>query len=133
MRVVIFISHKDQANQFFTNFLCTTFPILCFPLCVGVEHFFIYDTSTPSTRSVNPAAGSGNGSGDGGGAPAGLRGMLADYISERLVTVVPWHFSNCVRGMASGRDIGWQDSFFPELGAKFFLPPPPHIADCSPR
>ena len=89
-----------------------------------MEHFFIYDTSTPSTRSVNPAAGSG--SGDGGVAPAGLRGMLADYISERLVTVVPWHFSNCVRGMASGRSVRIPSRDQAAFGgAKFFSPPSP--------
>ena len=51
---------------------------------MGVDHFYMYDTS----RQQN------------GG---GLRTLLADYVSEGVVTVVPWAYENCVRGMAGGR------------------------------
>lgn len=56
---------------------------------VGVQHFFIYDTKpAPSVPRL---------------ASSTLGSILADYVSEGLVTVVPWPYSNCVRGsMASG-------------------------------
>ena len=51
---------------------------------MGVDHFYLYDTS------IKQKAG-------------GLRTLLADYASEGVVTVVPWAYENCVRGMAGGR------------------------------
>lgn len=69
---------------------------------MGVDHFYIYDTS----RRQN------------GG---GILTLLLDYVSEGVVTVVPWAYENCVRGMASGRFV----MFIPEknYGTGFFYPP----------
>ena len=53
-------------------------------IMMGVQHFFIYDLFPKSNQSL-------------------LRHLLADYITERIVTVISWPYSNCVRGMASGR------------------------------
>ena len=57
---------------------------------IGVQHFFIYDTTQISTA-------------------ASLTQLLTDYIQEGLVTVIVWPYSNCVRRMASGDWILWFD------------------------
>lgn len=56
---------------------------------IGVDHFFIYDTSVPSSRQGRIAH------------------TLADYIRDGIVTIVPWPYQNCVRNMASGRGTWW--------------------------
>lgn len=55
-------------------------------LLMGVEHVFIYDTS------IEPHV-------------SNLKIVLSDYIEEGIVSVIEWHYMNCVRGMASGRSI----------------------------
>ena len=55
---------------------------------LGVDHFFIYLTSPTAHHSMDYAA-------------------LSDYVIEGTVTVVPWGYQNCVRGMASGRWCHW--------------------------
>ena len=57
---------------------------------LGVEHFFIYNTAPKSGQ-------------------AAVFSILHDYIKEGLVTIVAWSYSNCVRGMASGRPTSWTD------------------------
>jgi hypothetical protein len=50
---------------------------------VGVDHFYIYDTALDDKDRLSKT--------------------LRDYINESIVTVIPWHFMNCVRYMANGR------------------------------
>lgn len=50
---------------------------------MGVEHFFLYNTALEDRSKLSQT--------------------LHDYIKEGVVTVVPWHYMNCVRYMASGR------------------------------
>lgn len=57
-------------------------------MLIGVEHFYIYDTSLPHSKS-------------------NINVILNDYITENKVTVVPWPFMNCVRYMANGRWGTW--------------------------
>jgi hypothetical protein len=76
-------------------------------LLLGVNHFVLYDTTIPATlggvgsdrtaqrtptyHSATPSA------------EASLSNVIADYIAKGVVTVIPWPYNNCVRGMASGR------------------------------
>ena len=60
-----------------------------FHLLIGVQHFYLYDTSQQLPSSPS------------------LAQLLEDYIKDGLVTVVAWSFSNCVRNMASGDWILW--------------------------
>ena len=86
---------------------------------VGVQHFFIYDTSSPSPTSSSSSTSSSlrtdthineidlgvkkNGSGNisGGGntpnphRPHGLRTLLADYLRLGIVTIIPWTHAEC--------------------------------------
>ena len=58
---------------------------------IGVDHFYIYDTSRrQSSHNVLSA--------------------LSDYVSEGVVTVVLWGYENCVIGMASGRYVSYTGS-----------------------
>jgi hypothetical protein len=57
---------------------------------LGVDHLYIYDTSSSSPSS-----------------PQSLRSVLSEYIQEGVVTVIRWPYCNCVDGMASGRWIGY--------------------------
>lgn len=68
---------------------------------IGVDHFYIYDTSKQQNGR-------------------GILTLLSDYVSEGVVTIVPWAYDNCVRGMASGRFLTWND---PESGFNIFHPP----------
>jgi hypothetical protein len=52
-------------------------------LLVGVDRFYIYNTELENRTDLSQA--------------------LQDYIDEGIVVVIPWHFMNCVRFMASGR------------------------------
>lgn len=62
---------------------------------------------------------------------AQLLRLLADYVAEQRVTLVPWPYENCVRGMASGRGItyevpsggGGNDSAAANATSEFFQPP----------
>ena len=67
---------------------------------LGVDHFFIYFTSLTIQHEVAYAT-------------------LSDYIMEGIVTIVPWGYENCVRGMASGRWCHWRNASLPV----FFQPP----------
>ena len=68
---------------------------------IGVDHFYIYDTSRQQgLHSVSSA--------------------LSDYVSEGVVTVVPWGYENCVRGMGGGRFVTWRDA---EEWGQVFKPP----------
>ena len=58
---------------------------------LGVDHFYIYLTSPTAQHTINYAA-------------------LSDYVKEGTVTIVPWGYQNCVRGMASGRGCHWASS-----------------------
>lgn len=60
-------------------------------LVMGVEHFFIYDTSLESSFS-------------------NINSVLDDYIAEGRVTIVRWPFLNCVRHMANGRWATWYEN-----------------------
>ena len=89
---------------------------------VGVQHFFIYDTSSPSPTSSSPSSSSslsslrtdthineidlgvkkndsGNISGEGNSPnphrPHGLRTLLADYLRLGIVTIIPWTHAEC--------------------------------------
>jgi len=81
--------------------------VLSYETSAGVDHFFIYNTANEGPR-----------------AQWRLQRALHDYIGRGTVTLVAWPYDNCVRGMASGKDVGWEDSMFPILGSQFFLPPP---------
>ncbi len=59
-------------------------------LILGVDHFYIYDTSTNNGNYNHVPTNT-------------LRRDLRSYIHRDIVTIVPWHFENCVRHMASGR------------------------------
>jgi hypothetical protein len=61
-------------------------------LLAGVDHIFLYDTSTSKSSRGS------------------LADMLAAHVAEGSVTVVPWHYQNCVRHMASGRGTWWVES-----------------------
>ena len=68
---------------------------------IGVDHFYIYDTSRrQGSRSV--------------------LSTLSDYVSEGVVTVVPWAYENCVRGMGGGRFATWNDK---KEWKRIFKPP----------
>ena len=57
-------------------------------LLVGVSHFYVYDTSIRKlSKRVSKS----------------LKDVLSDYISEGIVTVVEWHYDNCAKKFASGR------------------------------
>ena len=76
---------------------------------MGVDHFYLYDTSLKQKTG-------------------GLRTLLADYVSEGVVTVVPWVYENCVRGMAGGRFLAYTpEENSPEIKAGYsvgvFYPP----------
>jgi hypothetical protein len=76
----------------------------------GVDHFYIYDTSSMFQRNQSTHI--------------GINHLMSSYISKGVVTVVEWPFDNCVEGMASGRNVGWEESKFSKLGTQFFQPPP---------
>ena len=76
---------------------------------IGVQHFFIYDTTQVSTA-------------------ASLTKQLADYIKDGLVTVIVWPYSNCVRRMASGDWILWFEKGSKQLNE---LQPPRAIAQSA--
>ena len=69
---------------------------------LGVDHFFIYLTSSTTQHSMDYAA-------------------LSDYVIEGTVTIVPWGYQNCVKGMASGRWCHWGSDSNPR--GEFFKPP----------
>ena len=92
----------------------------------GVEHFFIYNTAYPAERQQD------------------LQKFLFDYITEGVVSLVPWPYLNCVRGMASGRITTYTDpdSCNPEIEQqrptateaekhKFYFHPPFRITQSS--
>jgi hypothetical protein len=56
---------------------------------LGVDHAFLYNTAPYADQHRLPLA-------------------LADYLSEGWVTVVPWAYESCFRGMASGRFLEYQ-------------------------
>ena len=68
---------------------------------LGVDHFFIYLTSSTTQHSTDYAT-------------------LSDYVLEGTVTIVPWGYQNCVKGMASGRSCHWASN---STGNQFFKPP----------
>ena len=68
---------------------------------LGVDHFFIYLTSPRAQHGMDYAA-------------------LSDYVIEGTVTIVPWGYQNCVRGMASGRWCHWD--LKPPRGQVFWPP-----------
>jgi hypothetical protein len=66
-------------------------------LRIGVQHFFLYDTTYVGCAGVNV-----------NNIPKQfkeLKQLLKDYINRGMVTVVPWPYSNCVNGMTSGRPV----------------------------
>ena len=71
---------------------------------MGVDHFYIYDTSTKQKAG-------------------GLLTLLADYVSEGVVTVVQWGYENCVRGMAGGRFLTFTPHVDTKRGIGIFYPP----------
>ena len=73
---------------------------------LGVDHFFIYLTSLVSQHSIAYAA-------------------LSDYVTEGIVTIVPWGYQNCVRGMASGRWCHWFNINATVDNGTYFHPPRP--------
>ena len=68
---------------------------------LGVDHFFIYLTSSTTQHSMDYAA-------------------LSDYVIEGTVTIVPWGYQNCVKGMASGRWCHWK---LQRPKVQYFWPP----------
>jgi hypothetical protein len=54
---------------------------------IGIDHFFVYNTAISSSHS---------------------NGALTKYIDMGLVTLIHWPYSNCVKGMASGRWMQWK-------------------------
>lgn len=66
-------------------------------LLLGIEHFYLYNTSPRSKQNKLPE-------------------VLKDYIKEKIVTIIPWPYSNCVLGMGGGRMIHARN-----IGS--FLPP----------
>lgn len=75
---------------------------------VGVEHFFLYDTS--AWEVVDAML---------------LSVVLKDYIRDGIVTVVRWPYQNCVKNMGSGRwiNIMAQMKNSTEFSNVFFQPP----------
>ena len=67
---------------------------------MGVQHFFIYDTSPRKKQHL-------------------LRKVLADYVASGNITIVSWPYSNCVEGMGSGRWVQWVEN----KASVFFQPP----------
>jgi hypothetical protein len=59
---------------------------------LGVDHLYIYDTSTPTSPSSSSQS---------------LQSLLSEYIQEGVISVIRWPYCNCVNGMASGRWIGY--------------------------
>eukprot|EP01035_Chromulina_nebulosa_P024674 gene24674-32136_t len=51
---------------------------------IGIEHFFIYNTATSESGQQ------------------ALSAILSDYVHERIVTLVPWPYQNCVRNFTNG-------------------------------
>jgi len=74
---------------------------------MGVQHFFIYNTSPRKKQHL-------------------LREALSDYIADGNVTIVSWPYSNCVEGMGSGRWVQWMHD-----GASIFFQPPRTIAQTA--
>lgn len=81
---------------------------------IGVDHFFIYDTFTSTTNENYNRN------------KTSLAYILRDYVRERIVTVVPWQFTNCVRHMANGRIAIWFEN-----DVKYYFQSPKAIAQSA--
>ena len=77
---------------------------------LGVDHFYIYITSPTAQHTTDYAA-------------------LSDYVTEGTVTIVPWGYQNCVRGMASGRWCHWTNSSMSH--EEYHFQPPKAIAQSA--
>ena len=72
---------------------------------LGVDHFYIYLTSMINQHNIAYT-------------------ILSDYIAEGIVTITPWGYENCVKGMASGRWCHWRNNTLSlQERATFFQPP----------
>lgn len=67
---------------------------------MGVNHFFIYDTTGSGTTTLRSHTAASPVS-------TSVSETLADYVWEGVVTVVRWPYRNCVLGMASGRWVAY--------------------------
>jgi len=56
---------------------------------VGVEHFVLYDVTAPGAAAAAAAA------------AGSLREMVADYVAEGIVSVVPWPYHDCATRTAT--------------------------------
>jgi hypothetical protein len=86
-------------------------------MLLGIEHFYIYDTSFSEDKAetndqhVKPHQ------------------ILSDYLNEGKVTLITWPYSNCVRGMASGRPTWWVDKA--QNNTEIFFGPPRAISQTA--
>ena len=79
---------------------------------LGVDHFFIYLTSLTIQHDEAHA-------------------VLSDYVMEGTVTIIPWSYENCVRGMASGRWCHWRNASLPVNQRPVYFQPPRAIAQSA--
>jgi hypothetical protein len=91
-----------------------------FHLMRGVDHIFLYNTALiPRVQLL-------------------VNATLSGYVEKGLITIVPWFYENCVKGMASGRSIEIILDDFPAWSSRYvkdnpdqkanstsFLPPKP--------
>jgi Glycosyltransferase family 92 len=71
---------------------------------LGVQHFFIYDMASFGSKQK-------------------VKDVLADYLAEGTVTIVPWRYSNCVKGMGGGRDVRMRIPDRKGNNVSMFIPP----------
>jgi hypothetical protein len=74
---------------------------------LGVEHFFIYDTCMNRAGEFRRKDHGSNAQTEVEHCSNLLSSALSYYVRSKIVTIIPWHYENCVRGMASGRGVSF--------------------------
>ena len=72
-------------------------------LLVGVNHFYIYDTSIKTVKRNSGSSRDRMNNNAQKEYTKTLKEILSDYISQNIVTVIDWHYDNCAKKFASGR------------------------------
>ena len=92
-------------------------------ILVGVEHFFLYDTSPASPPPLSTSShssakkrtvGKAISAGDTNIYPNrayGLQSMLSEYVRLGIVTIIPWHHTQCDRAVYVRANMSSPSSF----------------------
>lgn len=101
---------QSQSQYNSTSKISSIIEWIEYHLLIGIEHFYIYDTSNYHLSSQkHHFRGEGDDKVDWNEFPlkSPLQIALVDYIEKDLVTIISWPYLHCVKNMASGRWVGY--------------------------